>query len=103
MIRVMVMYPNKGKFNMDYYVNSHMKLAQRLFTPYGLVKAEVDRGISSGSPEEAAPYAAIASMIFASMEDFTNAVMAHDTELAADVPNFTNIKPVFQVSEIISK
>jgi hypothetical protein len=30
------------------------------------------------------------------------ALQAHDPELAADVVNFTDVKPQFQVSEIIA-
>lgn len=102
MIRVMVLYPNEGKFDMDYYLNSHMILAQKLFSPFGLVKAEVDKGIGSGAPGKPAPYAAIALLIFESMEEFLKGAEAHDAELAADVPNFTDIKPVFQISEIMT-
>jgi uncharacterized protein (TIGR02118 family) len=103
MIRVMVMYPNEGKFDMDYYLNSHMPFARKLFSPFGLVKAEVDKGIGSSKPGEPAPFVAIASLIFKSMEEFQKAAEAHDAELAVDLPNFTEIRPVFQISEIMAE
>jgi hypothetical protein len=40
-------------------------------------------------------------MVFDSMEDMKKGMMAHDAELAADVKNFTDIKPFFQISEIL--
>jgi uncharacterized protein (TIGR02118 family) len=102
MIRATVFYPaHEGRFDMEYYLNSHVPLAVRLLKPYGLIRAEVDKGISGGGPGEAAPFATIAYMVFENMEDMTKGMIAHDAELAADVKNFTDLKPFFQVSEIL--
>jgi len=48
MIRVAVMYPqSEGKsFNLEYYMNKHMKLVKEKLGPLGLVSSEVDAGIS---------------------------------------------------------
>lgn len=101
MIRASVYYPSgKGSFDMDYYLNTHIPLVEKLMSPYGLLRVEVDRGIG-GMPGEAAPFTAIARMIFNSMEGFQKGSEAHDSKLAADVKNFTDIKPFFQVSEIL--
>ncbi len=101
MIKATVMYPGRdGKFDMDYYLDSHIPFAEKLMKPYGLVKIEVDKGIAGGGPGEAAPYAAMAHMIFETIEGFEEGTKAHDAELAQDVKNFTDIKPVFQISEI---
>lgn len=102
MIRAMVFYPSgKGRFDMEYYLNSHIPLAERLLKPYGLIRAEVDKGISGGRPDEVAPFGAIACMVFENMEDMAKGMAAHDAELAADAKNFTDIKPIFQISEIL--
>lgn len=102
MIRATVFYPSgEGRFDMEYYLNSHVPLAVRLLKPYGLIRAEVDRGISGAGPGEAAPFATIAYMVFDTMEDLAKGMMAHDADLAADVKNFTDIKPFFQISEIV--
>ena len=50
-----------------------------------------------GSP---APNAAIASFTFDSVEAFTAAVMPHYAELQADIPNYTDIEPIVQISEV---
>jgi uncharacterized protein (TIGR02118 family) len=104
MIRVTVSYANKpgGKFDFDYYLNKHMKLVHDKFGPMGLVKTEVEKGLAGGAPGAPAPYVALGHMVFNSIEDFLKANEAHGGELGADVPNFTNIEPQFQVSEIVA-
>jgi len=96
MIRVSVLYPEGGKFDFDYYVNKHMQLVHRLLGPFGLVRTEVDKAVGK------APYMAAGHLIFNKLEDMEKALQAHDPELAADVVNFTNVQPQFQVSEIIA-
>jgi uncharacterized protein (TIGR02118 family) len=97
MIRVSVMYPRPGKFDFDYYKNKHMKLVHKLLDSFGLVETEVDKGVGE------APYVAIGHLVFKKAEDMHDALQAHDPELAADLVNFTDIKPQFQVSEILAK
>ena len=102
MIKATVFYPaGEGSFDMDYYLNSHIPFAEKLMKPYGLVRIEVDKGLGGGGPGEAAPYETIAHLVFNSLEDFQKASSAHDADLAADVKNFTDIKPLFQISEIV--
>ena len=50
MFKVSVMYPyEKGaKFDFDYYRPKHMNLVHKHLKPYGLIKTDVDRGISGG-------------------------------------------------------
>jgi uncharacterized protein (TIGR02118 family) len=102
MIKATVLYPaGEGKFDMDYYLNSHIPFAERLLKPFGLVRVEVDKGLSGGGPGEAAPFVAMAHMVFSSLEDFQKGSRAHDADLASDVKNFTDLKPFFQISEIL--
>jgi uncharacterized protein (TIGR02118 family) len=103
MIRVCVMYPaGEGKtFNHDYYVQKHMAMVRDRWGGMGLVKIEVDRGVAGGAPGAPAPYAAIGHVYFRSLDDFQKAAKAHGQELFADVPNFTNITPEVQISDVI--
>jgi uncharacterized protein (TIGR02118 family) len=102
MIRVSVMYPNEGnKFDMNYYLNKHVPLAQKLLSPYGLVRIEVDKGIGTAKPGDPAPFVAIGYMVFNTIEGMQKGIQAHDPELAADVFNFTDIRPQFLISEIM--
>jgi uncharacterized protein (TIGR02118 family) len=95
MIRVSVLYPKGGKFDFDYYVNNHMDLVHRLLVPFGLLKTEVDKGVDD------APFIAAGHLLFTSAEEMREAFRAHDPELAADMVNYTDIVPQFQISEII--
>lgn len=102
MIKATVLYPaGEGKFDMDYYLNSHIPFVEKLMNPYGLVRVEVDQGIAGGGPGEAAPFVAMAHLVFNSMEEFEKGTSAHDADLASDVKNFTDLKPFFQISEIL--
>jgi uncharacterized protein (TIGR02118 family) len=101
MVRVTFLYPNKpgSRFDADYYVNVHMPLViKRLGQALRAVSAEI--GISSAMPDQPPPNSAIAAFTFDSVEAFTEAVMPHFAELQADIPNYTNIEPVVQISEI---
>ena len=102
MIRVSVLYPNEnGKFNMDYYLNSHIPLVHKLLDAYGLVRTEVDKGIGSAGPGTPPPYVTVCHLVFASLDQMQKGMQAHDPDLAADGPNYTDIKPDFQISEIM--
>jgi uncharacterized protein (TIGR02118 family) len=101
MIRVTFLYPNKpgSHFNSDYYINVHMPLSIRLLQP-ALKGVSAEIGVSSAMPDQPPPYAAIAAFTFESVQAFTNAVMPHYKELQGDIPNYTDIEPVVQISEI---
>ena len=101
MIRVSVLYPNKGEFDMDYYRSKHMALVHKLLDSEGLVRAEVDQGIGTVEPNAPAPFIAIGHLIFDSLENMQKALQKHDPALAADVPNFTAIQPIFQISKML--
>jgi uncharacterized protein (TIGR02118 family) len=101
MIRVTFLYPNKPgcRFNADYYIDVHMPLAIKLLGA-ALKGASAEIGLSGAMPGSQAPNAAMASFTFESVESFTAAVMPHYAELQADIPNYTDIAPVVQISEI---
>ena len=102
MIKATVFYPaGEGRFDMDYYLNTHIPFAEKLLKPYGLIRVEVDKGVAGGGPGEAAPFVAMAHMVFNSIEDFQKGTMSHDADLASDVKTFTDLKPFFQISEIL--
>ena len=101
MIKVSVMYPaGEGKtFDMDYYCNKHMQLARGLVGS-ALKKMEVEQGLSGGEPGSAPIYAAMGHLFFDSMDDFAASFPSHMDTLVADIPNYTNISPVIQISEV---
>ena len=103
MVRISVMYAGgEGKtFDHDYYAGKHMQLVRDRWGSMGLVRTEVDRGLSGGAPGSKAPYVAVGHVYFTSLEAFQKASAAHGKELFADVPNFTNIAPQVQIAEVI--
>ena len=100
MIRVAVIYPNKQdqKFDSDYFINHHMPLVIEKYTPFGLVKTEVDAAKVKEGPQ-AAPYIAIGYMMFESTKSFMQAYKAVGHEIMPDIVNFTDIEPKIQISE----
>ena len=101
MIKVAFLYPNKpgSRFNADYYIDVHMPLViKRLGTALKAVSAEI--GISSAMPDQPPPNAAICAFDFESVQAFNEAVMPHYRELQGDIPNYTDIEPAAQISEV---
>ena len=101
MIRVAVLYPNEPgkKFDMDYYLNKHMPMVNDTLGDLGLVRTEVDKGIGGMEPGSLPPYVAIAYMYFDDMDSLQKS-MVNAQEMMSDLPNFTDIQPQAQISEI---
>jgi uncharacterized protein (TIGR02118 family) len=101
MIKVAILYPNgEGKtFDMDYYSNKHMPMAASLFGD-SLKAMSIDKGLASGTPDVPVPYLAIGYFYFETMSSFQNSIGPNSEKLRADVPNYTNIQPVIQISEV---
>jgi uncharacterized protein (TIGR02118 family) len=103
MIVAAVMYPQEeGKrFDLEYYLKRHMTRVEELWGPMGMREAHVLKGVAGGEPGQPAPYRVIAQLHFDTIEAFQKAVGAHGEELFGDVPNFTDITPQVQISEIV--
>jgi len=101
MYKVNVMYPNQEgvKFDFDYYRKNHMDLVKKHLKPFGLIKTAVEKGISGGG-DLAAPYICIGKLYFKTQDGFDRGLAKVGKILGDDIPNFTNVKPVRQISEI---
>jgi uncharacterized protein (TIGR02118 family) len=101
MIRVSGYYPNTpgAKFDHEYYANKHAPMVLELLGA-SVVRAEIDKGLAGASPDVPAPYVAVGHLIFNSLEDFQQSFGAHGDEVMSDVPNYTDIEPIIQISEI---
>ena len=102
MIRVSVLYPDgDGKtFDHDYYANSHIPMVTEKLKSFGLAGGAVDKGLGGAAPGAPAPYVSIGHLLFETIEGFQQAFGAHGEEIMADIPNYTNIEPIIQISEI---
>jgi uncharacterized protein (TIGR02118 family) len=96
------MYPTTpgAKFDMDYYLEKHMPLVGARCKPLGMSEAKVLRG--AGAPGGgAAAYSVIALLTFDSVEQFQGAMEKHGTEILGDIPNYTSVQPVIQISDVV--
>ncbi len=101
MITVTVAYPKNesSTFNKEYYNNTHIPLVvERIGS--ALKGTMVEFGLGSAAPGSEAPFAAIATMYFNTVEDFQLNFGPHAEEILGDIPNFTNVEPTIQISEI---
>ena len=101
MIKVSVFYANgEGKhFDIAYYCEKHMTLVQRRCGP-ALKKMAVEQGISGMAPGSAAPFLAMGHLYFETLDAFQSSFGPHLNEIVSDVPNYTNIEPSIQISEV---
>jgi uncharacterized protein (TIGR02118 family) len=99
MIKVTVLYPNAegARFDADHYLNIHMPMAISAFGDK-LRGVTVDFGL--GTPDAPAPFRAICTFLFDSVEVFNELFAAHAGALLADVPNYTDIQMVIQIGEV---
>jgi uncharacterized protein (TIGR02118 family) len=101
-IRVSVLYPSgEGKrFDEEYYVNKHMTMvADKLGS--AMLRYEIDKGLGGATPGSPPPFVAGVHMFFNSLQDFQGAFAAEAAPIMADIPNYTNIQPTIQISEVV--
>ena len=101
-IKVSVLYPNheNKSFNMDYYCNKHVPMVAGLLGD-AVIGASVEKGLGGGAPDTPAEYVAMGNLYFSTMESFQNSFGPHAETIMGDIPNYTNIEPVIQVSEVM--
>ena len=104
MIKLSVYYPNESgkKFDHDYYANKHFPMVHRLLDSGGLIRSEVEKGISDTDPSAAPRYVAVGVLYFETVEQIHGAFTTHGGEIMGDVPNYTDIQPQFLISEVVS-
>jgi uncharacterized protein (TIGR02118 family) len=101
MIKIAVLYPNKpgSHFDVEYYLNTHMPMSARLLG--SAVKAiSVEIGRSGVTAEDQPPFAAICGFTCETLQDFNDAFLPVASELQGDIPNYTDIEPIIQISDI---
>lgn len=101
MYRMSVFYPRaeESEFDMAYYLSRHIPLMQERLGA-AMARFEVDRGLGGAMPGEPPPYAAVGHFFFATRDDL-RALGPHARDINADVPNFTSVTPVVQISEVV--
>ncbi|WP_432711693.1 EthD family reductase [Pedobacter sp.] len=102
LIKVSVMYPYaEGKtFNMEYYETKHMPMVAG-YLGTNLVKYTIEKGLSSGIPNQPLPFVAIGTFYVKSLNEYQAAVTPNRDTIRADFKNYTDVIPVILVSEVI--
>jgi uncharacterized protein (TIGR02118 family) len=103
MICVSVFYPHaSGKhFDQIYYEQKHRPLVMDRLATHGITRYEIDQGLSGLAPGSEPMFACVGRLYFNTAVEFQQAMSAHGAELQADIPNFTDIQPQFQISEVV--
>ncbi|MDM0068434.1 EthD family reductase [Variovorax sp. J31P207] len=102
MIKVSVMYPHTpgARFDHAYYRDKHMPLlANRMGD--ACKSYTIDKGLAGGGPGEPPTYVGMCHVFADSVESFQAAFGPHAKEILADIANYTDIKPVMQISEVV--
>jgi len=102
MIKLSVMYPHAPDawFDHDYYCDKHMPLVQQRLGA-ACQRYTIDKGLSGATPGSPPAYVGMAHIYCESIDALQAALAPHAKELMADVPNYTNLAPVMQVSEVV--
>jgi uncharacterized protein (TIGR02118 family) len=96
MYKLTVLYPASegGTFDMEYYRTKHKVVCFENLD--GLERLEIEQGV------EGQPYLAIGHLYFPSLEALQTGLGSPKAEATAtDIPNFTNVTPSIQISEVI--
>jgi uncharacterized protein (TIGR02118 family) len=101
MITVTVLYRNTDalKFNMNYYLNTHIPLINKLLGA-ALKGVMVQHGIGGGAPGSKPEFLVITVLKFESVESYHGAFGPHAPAVMGDLPNFCSEPPTIQVSDL---
>jgi len=102
MLKVNVLYPyaEGSRFDMEYFLQKHLPLVDRAWGA-ALIRREIDAGLSGPGQGTRPTYVAIVHLYFHSIQSFQAAIGPQHKELEKEAPNFTDIKPIIQVSEVV--
>ena len=101
MIKVSVLYPASegARFDMEYYRTRHVPMVQRLLGT-ACKGAAIEQGIGGIEPGSPPIYVAMGHLLFDPVEAFQTSFGAHAAEIVGDVPNYTNVQPIIQISDV---
>lgn len=102
MIKVSVMYPHTpgARFDHEYYRDRHMPLLKARMGD-SCAYYTVDKGLAGGAPGAPPTYVGMCHIFSDSVESFQAGFGPHMSEIMADIPNYTDIAPVMQISEVV--
>ena len=102
MFKVSVMYPNTpgARFDHAYYRDKHMPMVKARLGD-ACQSYTVDKGLAGGAPGAPATYVGMCHLFCPTLEGFQAGMAQHGATIMADIPNYTDIAPVIQISEVV--
>lgn len=96
-----VLYPyGEGKkFDWDYYLPHHIEAIKQGLGPR-LKQHHIEKGLAGMAPNTPPTYFCILHVLVDNMEDIEE-IGKMAPMLLADVPNYTDVQPIIQISEFI--
>ena len=100
MLSLTVLYPKAdgSRFDLDYYLNTHTPLVKQRLMPEGMISVDLRAGLAGAAPDSPPAYAMVCNLNFETIEQIQAALAKHGPELIGDIPNFTNVQPLMQIS-----
>jgi len=96
-IKVSVLYPNRP--GAKYYCEKHMPIVQQKLGS-ACKRVSVEQGIAGMAPGAPAAFVAMGHLYCDSAEAFQAAFAPHAQDIMGDIPNYTDIEPTIQISEV---
>ncbi|QIW97991.1 hypothetical protein AMS68_003509 [Peltaster fructicola] len=94
-----VLYPQGAKFDMDYYLQTHMPLVQKHWGPIGLKSWKITK---IGDAD--APFIVQATLEWASMDEFKSASSGDTAKTVfGDIPNFCDKQPTVLTGSVVGQ
>lgn len=106
-IAAVVAYPSKNpdsgepiRFDMSYYLATHMKIIEEEWSPYGLKGWSINE-FPNPCPltSQAPPYAVQTTCYFDTVDNMKTALEKGAAKTTPDITKFTNVAPVLWVGE----
>lgn len=101
MIKVTVLYPNTdgSRFDMGYYLEKHCPMVGSKLGE-ACKGFGVEEGIAGAAPGTTPAFKVIFFALFESVEAFQAAFGPHAAEIMGDIPNYTDLQPIIQISVV---
>ena len=102
---VTVLYPNEDdtKFDLKYYLATHMPLVKKGWTQYGLKSYKVNE-FGPGPDGSKPPFCIGATLVWGSGEEVQKAMGSEEAKgILGDIPNFCNKQPTFLTGEVVGE
>ena len=100
-ITITVLYPNtpESRFDVDYFVGTHIPLVEKSWSGKGLTSVKLLKGAATADPATPPPYRVITVLGFESLAAFKAAAKESGAAVMGDIANFTDVTPVVQINE----